>query len=185
MARKTRKNGDIAVQVLRVFAEHREETLTTQEISEKTGIHKSSVSRCLKRLSEMMQIEKVKAGHYRSVAQVSAVEVSSNRTVEDNQKTIDRLLSIYDHLQDAFMPSVLTAFQQERHSEGIQLMKGLTLSMDRLMHRWAIISCGYDANPEQARQDAIFRKQQALSPPEEEEDNRVRAWDPVNKKFLD
>ena len=182
MARKTRKNGDIAVQVLRVFAEHGEETLTTQEISETTGIHKSSVSRCLKRLSETMQIEKIKAGHYRRSIPVSRTELERPRTMADNEETINRLLSLYDRIQAVFGPAALMAFEQGRHTQAIQMMKNLTFSMDRLIHRWNLIVKGYDQNAEQARQDVKLKRQ--VDPPREEEPQKVGHWDMEKKKMI-
>ena len=184
-----RKHGEIAVSILGLLADHPDETLTTQQISDLTGIHKSSVSRTLTKLTATLQIERVKSGVYRGIDADVLVDLSSERTQEDNEKTIDKLLSLYDRMQAAFTPNILKALASGdvmKHRKGLRLLKDMTLSMDRLMHRKAIIRRGYDANPEQARQDAMFRKQQELSPPEEEEeDNRVRAWDPVNKKFLD
>ena len=142
------------------------------------------VSRELKVLTEQIQITKIKAGQY----QLSDFSVSSEWSLEDNQKTIDRLLSMYDEKFPELSGSVLLAFMQGEIEIGIAMMRALTRSADLLLHRWAILNKGYDANPEQARQDtklALAKERQLSEPEEEEEDNRVRAWDPVNKKFLD
>ena len=50
------------------------------------------------------------------------------------------------------------------------------------MHRKAIISRGYDANPEQARQDVMLKKQ--VDPPEEEEPQEVGHWDMEKQKMI-
>ena len=182
-----RKKGDIAVEILQVFSEHRDRVLTTQEISEKTGIHKSSVSRCLKRLSEMYLIEKVKAGHYRIADSEEILEEKLSRkwTIEDNKRLIDKLLNIHDRLQVAVAPSVLMASNPEHpeYATSIRMMKALTDSGDMLLSRWNKINKGYDANPEQARQDALSRKR-SEPPREEEKPQRVGHWDMEKKKMI-
>ena len=180
-----RKHGEIAVSILELFADNPGETLTTQQISDLTGIHKSSVSRTLTKLTATLQIERVKSGVYRGIDADILVDVSSERTQEDNEKTIDRLLSLYDRMQAAFTPNILKALASGdvmKHRKGLRLLKDMTLSMDRLMHRKAIISRGYDANPEQARQDVMLKKQ--VDPPEEEEPQEVGHWDMEKQKMI-
>lgn len=180
-----RKHGEIAVSILGLFADNPDETLTTQQISDLTGIHKSSVSRTLTKLTATLQIERVKSGVYRGIDADILVDVSSERTQEDNEKTIDMLLSLYDRLQAAFTPNLLKALASGdvmKHRKGLRLLKDMTLSMDRLMHRKAIISRGYDANPEQARQDAMLKRQ--VDPPEAEEPQEVGHWDMEKQKMI-
>ena len=67
----------------------------------------------------------------------------------------------------------------------VKMLKSMTDTLDLLLHRWAILNKGYDANPEQARQDVQLAK--ALQPPPEEteEDNKIRHWDAEKKKIID
>ena len=180
-----RKKGDIAVEILQVFSEHRDRVLTTQAISEKTGIHKSSVSRCLKRLSEMYLIEKVKAGQYRFSDAKEILEENRTWTTEDNKRLINKLLKIHDTLQMAVAPSVLRASNPEHpeYATSIRIMKILTDSGDMLLSRWNKINKGYDANPEQARQDVLSRKR-SEPPPEKEKPQKVGHWDVEKNKLI-
>lgn len=179
-----RKKGDIAVEILQVFSEHRDRVLTTHEISEKTGIHKSSVSRCLKGLSEMYLIEKVKAGHYRFSDAEEILEENRKWTMEDNKRLIDELLNIHDMIVKAVAPSVRRASNPEHpeYATSIRVMKMLTDSGDMLLSRWNKINKGYDANPEQARQDVLSRKRS--EPPREEKPQKVGHWDMEKKKMI-
>lgn len=177
-----RKHGQNRIEILQCFLENPEKILTTAEITEVTGINKSVVSRELKALTEQMQIQKIKAGQYRLVD----VAVSSKWTREDNQKTIDFHLNFYDaYIFPTAHRWIMIAMMKGDFDQAIAILKGLMRTVDILLHRWAIEHQGYDNNPEQARQDVKLAK--ALEPPpeEDEEDNRIRGWDPVNKKFLD
>ena len=177
-----RQKGQIQIEIMQLFLENPEKIFTTQEIAEATGINKSSVSRKLKVLTEQLQIRKIKSGQY----QLADFSVSSERSREDNQRTIDMLLSMYDEKLEELCRSVLLAFMKGEHAKGIAMLRGMTNTVDLLLHRWALVNVGYDANPEQARQDAkLAKERQAASEPEEPEDYRVRHWDPVNKKFMD
>ena len=177
-----RQKGQIQIEIMQLFLENPEKIFTTGEIAEATGIHKSVVSRKLKVLTEHMQIRKIKGGHY----QLADFSVSSERSREDNQRTIDRLLDLYDEKLEGLCRSVLLACMKGEHAKGIALLRGMTDTVDMLLHRWALVHVGYDNNPEQARQDAKLAKELASAEkPEEPEDYRVRHWDPVNKKFMD
>ena len=177
-----RQKGQIRIEIMQLFLENPDKILTTGEIASETGIHKSVVSRELKVLTEQIQITKLKAGQY----QLADFSVSSERSQEDNKETIDRLLNIYDENFPEWSRLVWSAFMKGEFDKGIAMLRNMASSVDTLLSRWAKIHVGYDANPEQARQDVKLAKALAPSEPEEEEeDNRVRAWDPVNKKFLD
>lgn len=176
-----RQKGQIRIEIMQLFLENPDEILTTGEIASETGIHKSVVSRELKVLTEQLQITKLKAGQYR----LADFAVSSERSQEDNKETIDRLLNYFDEKLPEWSCSVRLAFMRGEIDIGIAMMRNMTRSADILLHRWALINKGYDANPEQARQDVKLSKALTPSDPEEEVDNRVRAWDPVNKKFID
>ena len=177
-----RQKGQIQIEIMQFFLENPEKILTTGEIAEATGINKSVVSRKLKVLTEQLQIRKVKSGHY----QLTDFSLSSERSREDNQRTIDKLLDMYDEKLEGLCRSVLLACMKGEHAKGIAMLRGMTDTVDMLLHRWALVHVGYDNNPEQARQDVKLAKaRQAASEPEEPKDYRVRHWDAVNKKFMD
>lgn len=177
-----RQKGQIQLDIMQLFLENPEKVFTTGEITEATGINKSVVSRKLKVLTEQLQIRKIKAGHY----QLADFSVSSERSREDNQRTIDMLLSMYDEKLEVLSRSVLLAFMKGEHAKGIAMLRGMTDTVDMLLHRWALVHVGYDANPEQARQDVkLAKERQAASEPEEPEDYRIRHWDADKKKFID
>ena len=177
-----RQKGEIRIEIMQLFLENPEKILTTGEIAGATGINKSVVSRELKRLTELLQITKIKAGQYR----LADFTFSSERSREDNQRTIDALLRMFDEKLEMLGRSVLIAFMKGEHAKGIAMLRGMTSTVDVLLHRWALVNVGYDANPEQARQDAKLAKElQSPSEPEEPKYTKIRAWDPVNEKFLD
>ena len=179
-----RQKGQIRIEIMQLFLENPEKIITTREIASEAGIHKSVVSRELKVLTEQLQITKLKAGQY----QLADFGDSSKWSQEDNKRLIDRMLNYLDEKIPELRRSVLLAFMRGEIEIGIAMMQNLTRSADVLLSRWAKVNKGYDANPEQARQDtklALAKERQLSEPEEEEEDNRVRAWDTVNKKFLD
>lgn len=177
-----REKGQIRIEIMEFFLENPDKILTTAEIAEATGIHKSVVSRALKILTEQIQIKKIKAGQY----QLADFSVTSERSRADNQETIDTLLNIYDEVFPVVSRWVLFAMMKEEHRKAFALMRGLTDSADGLLSRWSKVHVGYDANPEQARQDVKLSKAlSSASEPEEPEENEIRGWDAVNKKFID
>ena len=178
-----RKHGKNRIEILQCFLENPEKILTTQAITETTKINKSVVSRELKALTEQMQIQKIKAGQYRLVD----VAVASKWTREDNQRTIDFLLNFYDaYIFPMGSRQIMIAKMKGDFDQAIAILKGLMRTADIMLHRWAIEHQGYDNNPEQARQDTkLALSQQPTETEDEEDDRQPRAWDPVNKKFLD
>ena len=177
-----RQKGQIRIEIMQFFLENPDKILTTAEITEATGIDKSVVSRALKVLTEQLQIKKIKAGQY----QLADFSVTSERSRADNEDTINMLLNIYDEVFPVVSGWVLLAMMKEDHRKAFALMAGVTDSADRLLSRWSKVHVGYDANPEQARQDVKLSKEfSSASEPEEPEENEVRGWDAVNKRFID
>ena len=176
-----RQKGQIRIEIMQQFLENPEKILTTGEIAEVTGINKSVVSRELKVLTEQLQLTKIKSGHY----QLAVFAFSSERSREDNQKTIDTLLWMYDEKLEVLGRAAVLAFMKGEHKQGIAMLKGLTDTLDVLLHRWRLVHLGYDSNPEQARQDVILAKGRQRSEPEDPASKAVRSWDVEKKEFMD
>lgn len=176
-----KKHGQNRIDIMQLFLENPEKILTTQAITETTGINKSVVSRELKVLTQLLQVKKIKAGHYQLVSR----ELSGKWTKDDNIAVINRLLDFYDSCLPVWCLWLKQYCAKGEFDTAVKMLKSMTDTLDILLHRWAILNKGYDANPEQARQDVKLAK--ALEPPPEEpeEDNEIRHWDAVNKKFID
>ncbi len=89
------------------------------------------------------------------------------RTEEDNKRTINRLLNLYDTMLDEFI-----ILMQEPEYEGsptyvdkLNLLKQLTTIVNPLMRRWNITHKGYDSSARmaQVKQDSNTSSPQANS----------------------
>ena len=175
-----RQKGEVRIEIMQLFLENPDKVITTQEITAATGINKSVVSRALKVLTELLQIKKIKAGQYQLVSS----ELSRKWTKDDNKAKINRLLALYDEKLPEWHRMLMFMGMKGEWQQAFRVLKNIVDIGDVLLHRSAILNKGYDANPEQARQDVLLAK--ALEPPEEtEEDYKIRHWDAVNKKFID
>ena len=176
-----RQRGQNYIEIMQLFLENPEKVFTTQEITGVTGINKSVVSRQLKVLTEQLHVRKIKGGQY----QLVDFSLSSERTREDNQKTIDTLLDFYDDKLEGLGRSVLIATMKGEHAVAFKMLKSMTDTVDILLHRWKLEHVGYDNNPEQARQDVkLSKERQSASEPEEPKDYEIGHWDAVNKKLI-
>lgn len=66
--------------------------------------------------------------------------MSSERSREDNQRTIDKLLDMYDEKLEVLCRSVLLACMKGEHAKGIAMLRGMTDTVDIFLHRWALVS---------------------------------------------
>ena len=184
-----RKNGEITVEIMALFIDNPESILTTQEISTRTGIHKSSVSRHLKSLVATMQLEKIKAGHYRASTRASKQlpdfgDLDRKVTVDDLKRINNKLLDLNDRIITEYAPPVIRAYmQQGNHKAVIKLMRDIVTTTDQLLRRWNLLNRGYDANPAQAREDTKA-KIASSETPEEPENYDIGHWDMDQKKML-
>lgn len=80
------------------------------------------------------------------------------RTAEDNKKTADTLMNIYDDVlhkyKDWIAARIDSNIDFEKQLLFIENFKWLTAIGDKLMKRWALEHVGYDTNTRQAQEDA-------------------------------
>ena len=176
-----RQKGQIRIEIMQLFLENPDKILTTREIASETGINKSVVSRELKVLTQLAQINKIKAGQYQLVSR----ELSRKWTKDDSIDTINRLLDLFDEKLPELHRMLMILAMKGEWDQAFRMLKSMTDTLDILLHRWAIINKGYDSNPEQARQDVLLAKSLESPPEETEEDNEIRHWDAEKKKFIE
>ena len=86
-------------------------------------------------------------------------QISSElRAADANQKTIDRLMNIYDGVLDRYETWVRDNVDSDTDFENqllfMENFKWLTAIGDKLMKRWSLEHVGYDTNTRQAQEDA-------------------------------
>ena len=122
----------------------------------------------IKQLTNRGEIERVKNGVYKKPASIDPQTQfnktrkkfsSDERSAEDNEQTINKLLNTYDEVLAIFQIWVLKnmASQEidfEKQLLFIENFKWLTMIVDKLMKRWALVHIGYDTNSRQAQEDA-------------------------------
>ena len=116
------------------------------------------------------------------------------RTAEDNKKTADTLMNIYDDVLDKYKnwiaEKVDSNIDFEKQLLFIENFKQLTGIGDKLMKRWALEHVGYDTNTRQAQEDAkaktAEREQAALKDaPLRDRVMIVGKYDPEAEELLD
>ena len=80
------------------------------------------------------------------------------RTAEDNKKTADTLMNLYDNVLQKYTNWVAKKVDDDTDFEQqllfIENFKWLTAIGDKLMKRWSLEHVGYDTNTRQAQEDA-------------------------------
>ena len=131
----------------------------TKEIADHLSVHESTARKHISILRDHGKIRDVKRGYYR------LSEALAPWTELENEKIIDTFMklckkSLEQHLEKADI--------------SLDVLRDLTLIVDRLMKRWNLTHRGYDTNTRQAVEDAkqktSEREEQALKrlPPEEQ-----------------
>lgn len=117
----------------------------TKSIAAEVSKSHSYVGGLLRALTVSKKIVKIKKGWYR------LSEKYSPRTEAQNAVTIDRLLNHFDRV-------VEVVINDDKSFEDIETLlkhcKSLSLTIDKLMHRWYLVHRGYDTNTRQAQEDA-------------------------------
>ena len=115
----------------------------------------------IKALKRKGDIVSVKHGVYALVGKGNvffAKAVGELRQKEDNERTINALLNLYDEVLIGYsqvMREVLNSDESLEKKENFLLdFKNLTLIGDRLIKRWNLENFGYDNNAKQAQEDA-------------------------------
>lgn len=78
----------------------------------------------------------------------------------------------------------------EKRFTFLENFKTLTLIVDRLMKRWALVHVGYENNPQLAKEDAQAKTRAAeeerlKNAPIEDKIQIVASFDPIAKEFID
>ncbi len=116
------------------------------------------------------------------------------RAADANEKTIDKLLNIYDNLLDNYEGWAADNFKQridfEQQLLFIENFKWLTAIGDKLMKRWSLVHVGYDTNTRLAQEDAKAkteeRQKEALKDaPIQDKIMIVGKYDPEAEELLD
>jgi len=116
------------------------------------------------------------------------------RAADANEKTIDKLLNIYDNLLDNYEGWAADNFKQridfEKQLLFIENFKWLTMIGDKLMKRWSLEHVGYDTNTRLAQEDAKAKtaeKEKAAleDAPIEEQVRVIASFDLETKKLID
>ena len=125
---------------------------------------KNSVKKRLYLLKKSGKIEMPERSLYRIAPENSSDTVSSPlfleqlRAAADNEKTIDTLLNLYDDHLKAYKEwaalNIGSGTDFEKQLAFIENFRTLTMIVDRLMKRWALVHQGYDTNTRQAQEDA-------------------------------
>ena len=99
------------------------------------------------------------------------------RTEEDNKRTINRLLNLYDTVLDECTSRMQEPEPEENLTcaEKLDLLKKLTTVADPLMRRWNIIHQGYDSSVRmaQTKQDDSSTATPQTKPTEQNETNEL------------
>ena len=121
-------------------------------------------------------------------------ESNALRAAEDNEKTIDTLLNLYDDHVKAYKAwaevNIGSGTDFQEQLAFMENFRALTMIVDRLMKRWALVHMGYDANSRQAQEDAKAkteeRQKEALKDaPLEDRIQIVGSYDPAAKELID
>ena len=181
-------------------------THETAEIAEAIGTSVGSASTTLGVLTTEGRIIRIQRGVYREnddgvststpTRPDAELEQISNklRSADANEKTIDKLLNIYDNLLDNYEGWAADNFKQridfEQQLLFIENFKWLTAIGDKLMKRWSLVHVGYDTNTRLAQEDAKAkteeRQKEALKDaPLEEQVNVIGSFDLDTKQLID
>ena len=157
------------------------------------------------RLSDMTKegsIESPKRGFY--VLPATSAQTPPNkqlnqisealRSADDNKKTIDTLMNLYDEVLKRYTTwvadNVGSHTDFEKQLLFIENFKWLTAIGDKLMKRWSLEHVGYDTNTRQAQEDAKAkteeRQKAALEDaPPEKQVNVIGSFDLDTKQLID
>ena len=164
------KKLTIRERILDFFDNHPGEHKTS-EIADAISASLGNTSKGLKALSGSGEIRQIKNGTY--AANDASAPPSPNqqlnsisntlRTAEDNKKTADTLMNIYDDVLDRYRDWIAKNVGADTDFEKqllfIENFKWLTAIGDKLMKRWSLEHVGYDTNTRQAQEDAKAKTQ--------------------------
>ena len=193
------KNVSIAERILE-FLENNPGRHKTAEIMKAIGGSRRTSS-VLGELAKNSEITKIKNGTYSGNPSAQAPpnkqlnEISEAlRTAEDNKKTADTLMNIYDDVlhkyKDWIAEKIDSNIDFEKQLLFIENFKWLTAIGDKLMKRWSLEHVGYDTNTRQAQEDAkaktAEREKAALEDaPLKDRIQIVGKYDPEAEELLD
>lgn len=199
------KNATIADRILDFLANNPGRH-NSSKIAEAIGASGGGTSTALGKLTKTGEITKIQQGTYignddsaSTPAQTrpdEKLEQISNklRSAEDNEKTIDKLLNLYDSVLDNYETwvgdNVDSNTDFEKQLLFIENFKSLTAIGDKLMKRWSLVHVGYDTNTRQAQEDAKAkteeRQKEALKDaPLRDRVMIVGKYDPEAEELLD
>ena len=197
------KKPSIRLRILDFFSNNKGE-YDTRTIAAAISAGLDNTSRKLSELAREGTITRVRRGVYCANNESTStptrpdaeLEQISNklRSADANEKTIDKLLNIYDNLLDNYEGWAADNFKQridfEQQLLFIENFKWLTAIGDKLMKRWSLVHVGYDTNTRLAQEDAKAkteeRQKEALKDaPLEEQVNVIGSFDLDTKQLID
>ena len=161
------KNGSILERAL-VYLNSNPGEHRTAEIAKAIRASKGRTSSALTKLASADRITNIHRGIYCGndagiFEQTLRNNIDQLRKAEANAETIDILLNTYDIVLAAYQSWVIKNVDKEIDFEKqlffIENFKWLTMIVDKLMKRWALVHVGYDTNTRQAQEDAKVKTQ--------------------------
>ena len=162
------KNGSILERAL-VYLNSNPGEHRTAEIAKAISASKGRTSSALTKLASVDRITNIHRGIYCGndagiFEQTLRNNIDQLRKAEANAETIDILLNTYDIVLAAYQSWVIKNVDKEIDFEKqllfIENFKWLTMIVDKLMKRWALVHVGYDTNTRQAQEDAKVKTQE-------------------------